>query len=81
MERLSRCVQRNSHQILVKEKERGAGVLLVSEDLDEIFQLCDRVAVMYEGEFMGIVPIGQAALETIGLAMSGAARMEGDPNA
>ena len=69
------------HQILVKEKERGAGVLLVSEDLDEIFQLCDRVAVMYEGEFMGIVPIGQADLETIGLAMSGAARMEGDPNA
>lgn len=36
---------------------------------------------MYEGEFMGIVPIGQADLETIGLAMSGAARMEGDPNA
>ena len=38
------------HKILVEEKNRGAGVLLVSEDLDEIFQLSDRVAVMYEGE-------------------------------
>lgn len=65
------------HRILVDEKNRGAGVLLVSEDLDEIFQLCDRVAVMYEGEFMGIVPIAQADLDRIGLAMSGAARMEG----
>ena len=69
------------HKILVNEKNRGAGVLLVSEDLDEIFQLCDRVAVMYEGEFMGIVPISRVNLETIGLAMSGAARMDGEPNA
>ena len=58
------------HKILVNEKNRGAGVLLVSEDFDEIFQLCDRVAVMYEGEFMGIVPISRVNLETIGLAMS-----------
>ena len=42
---------------------------------------CDRVAVMYEGEFMGIVPISRVNLETIGLAMSGAARMDGEPNA
>ena len=69
------------HKILVNEKNRGAGVLLVSEDLDEIFQLCDRVAVMYEGKFMGIVPISRVNLETIGLAMSGAARMDGEPNA
>ena len=44
--------------------------MLVSEDFDEIFQLCDRVAVMYEGKFMGIVPISRVNLETIGLAMS-----------
>lgn len=69
------------HKILVNEKNRGAGVLLVSEDFDEIFQLCDRVAVMYEGKFMGIVPISRVNLETIGLAMSGAARMDGEPNA
>lgn len=55
--------------------------MLVSEDFDEIFQLCDRVAVMYEGKFMGIVPISRVNLETIGLAMSGAARMDGEPNA
>ena len=41
------------HKILVNEKNRGAGVLLVSEDFDEIFQLCDRVAVMYEGNIYG----------------------------
>ncbi len=66
------------HQILVKEKARGAGVLLISEDLDEIFQLSDRVAVMYEGKLMGILPIGQVTLDQIGMAMAGAARLGGE---
>ena len=66
------------HNILIGEKARGAGVLLVSEDLDEIFQLCDRVAVMYEGEFMGLLPIDQVNLQSLGMAMSGAARMAGE---
>ena len=65
------------HKILVQEKSRGAGVLLVSEDLDEIFQLSDRVAVMYEGTFMGILPVGEVGLEQIGMAMAGAARLGG----
>ncbi|MDO5550993.1 MAG: heme ABC transporter ATP-binding protein, partial [Lachnospiraceae bacterium] len=68
------------HKILVKEKARGAGVLLISEDLDEIFQLSDRVAVMYEGTFMGILPIRQVTLEKIGMAMAGAARLGGEDN-
>ena len=66
------------HKILVQEKSRGAGVLLVSEDLDEIFQLSDRVAVMYEGTFMGILPVGEVGLEQIGMAMAGAARLGGE---
>ena len=66
------------HKILVKEKTRGAGVLLVSEDLDEIFQLSDRVAVMYEGKFMGILPVDQVSLGQIGMAMAGAARLGGE---
>ena len=66
------------HKILVQEKSRGAGVLLVSEDLDEIFQLSDRVAVMYEGTFMGILPVGEVGLEQIGMAMAGAAQLGGE---
>ena len=66
------------HKILVEEKNRGAGVLLVSEDLDEIFQLSDRVAVMYEGKFMGILPVEQVDLKQIGMAMAGAACLGGE---
>ena len=66
------------HKILVEEKHRGAGVLLVSEDLDEIFQLSDRVAVMYEGKFMGILPVEQVDLKQIGMAMAGAAYLGGE---
>ena len=56
---------------LVEQKERGAGVLLISEDLDEIMMLSDRIAVIYEGSFMGIVPTSQANEELLGLMMSG----------
>ena len=66
------------HKILVEEKNRGAGVLLVSEDLDEIFQLSDRVAVMYVGKFMGILPVEQVDLKQIGMAMAGAAYLGGE---
>lgn len=66
------------HKILVEEKNRGAGVLLVSEDLDEIFQLSDRVAVMYEGKFMGILPVEQVDLKQIGMAMAGVACLGGE---
>lgn len=68
------------HKILVEETNRGVGVLLISEDLDEIFQLSDRVAVMYEGKFMGILPIEQVTLEKIGMAMAGAAKLGGEEN-
>jgi simple sugar transport system ATP-binding protein len=59
------------HQRILQEKERGAGVLLISEDLDEIFALSDRITVLYEGVIMGDVPVAVASREQIGLWMSG----------
>jgi ABC-type uncharacterized transport system ATPase subunit len=59
------------HQRLLQERERGAAVLLLSEDLDEIFALSDRITVMYEGELMGESLAQQASREQIGLWMTG----------
>jgi simple sugar transport system ATP-binding protein len=59
------------HQRILQERERGAGVLLISEDLDEIFALSDRITVLYEGMIMGDIPVAEASREQIGLWMSG----------
>ena len=56
---------------LLKLRDRGKAVLLVSSDLDEVLQLSDRIAVMYEGEFMGITKPSEVSLEEIGLMMGG----------
>jgi len=57
---------------LVEQREKGTAILLISEDLDEVLSLSDRVAVMYEGEIVGIVPEGEADVEEIGMMMAGA---------
>jgi simple sugar transport system ATP-binding protein len=62
-------------QLLLAERERGTAVLLVSEDLEEALTLSDRIAVLFEGELMGIVPTVDADLEEIGLMMAGAHRL------
>ena len=62
-------------QQLLRERERGTAVLLVSEDLEEVFALSDRIAVIFEGELMGIVPTQEADLEEIGLMMAGSHRL------
>jgi simple sugar transport system ATP-binding protein len=59
------------HQRLLLQREAGTGILLISEDLDEIRTLSDRIAVMYEGRVVGVVDRGQASLEQIGLMMAG----------
>ena len=59
------------HQRLVEERQRGAGILLISDDLDEIFALSDRIVVLYEGKIMGEAPGATASREQIGLWMSG----------
>ncbi len=49
----------------------GGGVLLISEDLEEIFALSDRIAVMYRGRIMADLPIAEATIERVGLLMAG----------
>jgi simple sugar transport system ATP-binding protein len=60
---------------ILEQRARGHAVLLISEDLDEIFSLSDRIAVMFEGEIMGIVRAQDAALDDIGLMMAGSKRV------
>lgn len=59
------------HKTLVAERDSGAAVLLVSVELDEIFSLSDRIAVMFEGRIMGIVNRADATEENIGILMAG----------
>ena len=49
----------------------AAPVLLISEDLDELFKLSDRILVLYEGKVMKEVEIENASIDSIGLAMAG----------
>ncbi|MDO8755434.1 MAG: ATP-binding cassette domain-containing protein, partial [Anaerolineales bacterium] len=56
---------------LLDQRKRGAAVMLISEDLDEIFALSDRVAVIYEGSIMDILSRQDATRERLGLLMAG----------
>ncbi|MBE2235074.1 MAG: ABC transporter ATP-binding protein [Anaerolinea sp.] len=56
---------------LLEQRAQGAGVLLVSEDLDELLAICDRIAVMYEGRVMGVMPAQDANRDELGLMMAG----------
>ncbi|WP_198971288.1 ABC transporter ATP-binding protein [Xylophilus sp. ASV27] len=58
-------------QSLVALRDAGAAVLVVSEELDELFELCDRIAVIADGRLSPGVPAQQTDVETIGLWMSG----------
>ena len=57
--------------LLVEAADRGVGVLLLSEDLDEILSLSDRVAVIYEGRIVAVVDRADADVEELGLLMGG----------
>jgi simple sugar transport system ATP-binding protein len=59
------------HRYLRDAASSGVGVLLISEDLDEILALADRVAVIYEGAIVGEVDAGATTVEEIGLLMAG----------
>jgi simple sugar transport system ATP-binding protein len=60
---------------LLAERAAGAAILLISADLDEVLQLSDRVAVLFEGEVMGILPADGIDLTALGLLMAGAKRL------
>jgi len=57
------------HHLLLAQREAGAAVLLVSEELEELLALSDRVVVIYEGRLMG--EVRDSDLETVGLMMTG----------
>ena len=59
------------HAQLLEQRERGTAILLISEDLDEVLALSDRIAVIYEGQIMGIVDGKDATPEQLGLLMAG----------
>ena len=60
--------------LLLQAAARGVGILLISEDLDEILALADRIAVLYEGHLMGVLPGRDADVEELGLMMAGSVR-------
>ncbi len=59
------------HAQLLEQRRDGTAILMISEDLDEIMALSDRIAVICEGEIMGIVPRSEATPEKLGLMMAG----------
>ena len=61
---------------IIELRDKGGAVLLVSEDLDELFMVCDRIAVMFEGHFMGEVTPDSCTIEEIGLMMAGSVAQE-----
>jgi simple sugar transport system ATP-binding protein len=60
------------HHLLQQQRAQGAAIVLVSEDLEEILQLADRIIVLCGGESMGIVPAATAARDQLGRMMAGA---------
>jgi len=71
------------HERLVSQRDSGTAILVISEDLDEIMTICDRVVVMYEGAIIGSADPRVNSREEIGMMMagirSGAATAAGGP--
>ncbi len=59
------------HRCLLEQRAQGTATLLISEDLDEVLSLSDRIAVLYEGQLRGILPRAEATPEQLGLLMAG----------
>ncbi len=58
------------HKLLLKHKSMGSGILFISEDLEELLMLSDRIAVMSGGRIVGILSREEATVEKLGLMMS-----------
>ncbi len=84
LQRCSRCLLANQptrgldigvieyvHGQLLSKRAGGIGILLASEDLDEILELADRIVVLFSGRIMGILDAREAQIEKIGLLMAG----------
>jgi ABC-type uncharacterized transport system ATPase subunit len=64
------------HRLLMGMRSSGTAILLISEELDEILALADRIEVLYEGRFVGSFPAGEAEIGRIGLLMTGGAESD-----
>jgi general nucleoside transport system ATP-binding protein len=60
------------HNQLLELRARGRAIILISEDLEEQFEIADRIAVMFEGRILDTVPVAKAEVARIGLLMAGA---------
>ena len=63
---------------MVRQRDKGSGVLLVSEDLDELLSVADKIVVMFEGQPMGELDSADADIEMIGLMMSGVSKSKAE---
>jgi len=59
------------HRQFLDMRARGRGLLVISEDLEELFTLSDRIAVIYEGRIMDVIPVAEATAQKVGLLMAG----------
>ncbi len=59
------------HERIAEQRQQGTASIVISEDLDEVMALSDRIAVMFDGQIMGIIERDQATRESIGLLMTG----------
>ena len=59
-------------QELRELRRQGVAILVVSDDLEELLELCDRIAVMTGGRLSPARPVGETSVEAIGLLMGGA---------
>ncbi|WP_315926637.1 ABC transporter ATP-binding protein [Mesorhizobium sp. SP-1A] len=58
---------------IIAQRDAGKAILLISAELEEILNLADRIAVIYEGRIMGVIDAAEASLASIGMMMAGAA--------
>jgi simple sugar transport system ATP-binding protein len=61
----------NVHRTILDEKKKGKAIVLISTELSEIFGLCDRIAILYKGEILGVYHNHELDTEKIGLLMAG----------
>ena len=59
------------HNSLMRLRSEGAGILVVSEEIDELFAICDRIAVMYRGSISPAIPVSSITTEELGRWMAG----------
>ena len=59
------------HKVLIRERDRGAAILLISLELDEVMDVADTIAVIHHGKIVGTFKQGTVSEEEVGLLMAG----------